>query len=272
MPVLGTIAYQGGDPPVVWTPTSLPCPLHSYTPTVTCPSVSGPKPFSNPVVFNQEPIYLPEDPGQCLQTVLVVPLGEGRPGMRLSVLPTQPAPNANGAEAETPCFIHAPCPVPHPQCLASIQSVQWVSFQETRAPEFFSKLQIRSFTPLRKTHHRSGVSGPDSEVLASRPRGKPGEGGANVGGTAWVPKASRIWLHSPIPTLQASPFTQSLDETDGLIRFSTPKKWNFRPSAPSLLPEYKSQGGQTSYHLRFAQPRPWAVHTVGDQCKFLASE
>lgn len=201
MPVLGTIAYQGGDIPVVWTPTSLPCPLHSYTPTVTCPSVSGPKPFSNPVVFNQEPIYLPEGTGQCLEIVLVVPLGEGRPGMLLSVLPTQPAPNANRAEAETPCFIHVPCPVPHPQCLASIQSMQWVSFQETRAPEFFSKLQIRSFTPLLKTHRGSGVSGPDSEVLASRPPGSLGREGLMWVGLPRFPKL----LGSGF-TLQSQPF------------------------------------------------------------------
>lgn len=67
-----------------------------------------------------------------------------------------------------------------------------------------------------------------------------------MGGTTQVPKSSRIWLYPPIPTLQAPPFTQSLDETDHPhpIRLSTPKKWNFSPSAPPSHQTMKAMEGK----------------------------
>lgn len=109
---LAPLSTQDGALTVIRTPTSLPCPLHSYTPTITCPSISGPKPFPNAVVLNQELIYLPEGTGQCLEIFLVIHLGEVGPAMLLSVLTTQPASNVNRAEAEKPWSIRAPCPTP----------------------------------------------------------------------------------------------------------------------------------------------------------------
>lgn len=102
-------------------------------------------------------------------------------------------------------------------------------------------------------------------------------------GLAWVgPPRFPNLPESGIPTLLTPPFTQSLDETNLFpspvppktlpFPLSTLRKWNFRPSALFLPPDYKSPGGQGSYHLRFSQPQPWAVYTVGTQCMFLANE
>lgn len=78
--------------------------------------------------------------------------------------------------------------------------------------------------------------------------------------------------HPPILTLQAPPFTQSLDESKALpFPKDLPRLPLFRPSALFLPPDYKHPGGQRSY-LRFSKPQPWAMYTVGTQSMFLRRE
>lgn len=65
--------------------------------------------------------------------------------------------------------------------------------------------------------------------------------------------------HPPILTLQAPPFTQSLDESKALpFPKDLPRLPPFRPSALFLPPDYKHPGGQRSY-LRFSKPQPWVM-------------
>lgn len=89
--------------------------------------------------------------------------------------------------------------------------------EKQRAPEFFSKLRIESFTHLPPQNPpllwevRPRL--PGSNLSQPRSLGE-AWGAASVGGATQAPKSSRIGPHPPIPTLQAPPLTQSLEETN----------------------------------------------------------